>query len=74
MGLSVLETARKLKATRNDALYDQFVQEFLPDGARTHDHGRGGKIRFYLDCDLLGHKQHFEQLLAKLEHVRITLL
>ena len=70
MGLSVVETARKLKSTRNDGLYDAFVREFLPDAAgRSGAGARNARVRYYLDCDVLAKKGHFEQVLGKVETV-----
>ena len=75
MGLSVLATARKLKSTRNDALYDQFVHDFLPEGhGRGGEHVRNARLRFHLECESLGQKQHFEQLLSRVEQVRTQTL
>lgn len=75
VGLSVVETARKLKATRNDGLYDAFVREFLPDGGggRSGAGARNARVRYHLDCDVLAKKGNFEHLLGKVETVRALL-
>lgn len=67
-----METARKLKATRNDGLYDAFVREFLPDGGggRSSAGARNARVRYHLDCDVLAKKGNFEHLLGKVETVR----
>lgn len=65
-----MDTARKLKMhCRNDALYDSFVKEFLPDSGRTAPAQRCSRTRFAIECDVLAAKQQFEQLLAKAEEV-----
>ena len=74
MGLSVLDTARKLRATRNDALCDKFVDEFLPASGKGPEAERNARLRFHLDCDSLGQKQQFAQLLSKVEPVRSRFL
>jgi hypothetical protein len=73
VGLSVVETAQKLKATSNDGLYDDFAREFLGDaGGRSNVGSRNSRIRFYLDCDVLGSRQQFDKLLAKVQRVRLS--
>jgi hypothetical protein len=73
VGFSVLETACKLKATRNDGLYDAFVREFLGDTAgRTTAGSRNARIRFYIDCEVLGMRQQFDKLLSKVQRVCAT--
>lgn len=70
VGLSVLDTARKLKMhCRNDSLYDNFVKDFLPDSGRTAQAQRCSRTRFAIECDVLAAKQQFEQLLTKAEQV-----
>jgi hypothetical protein len=72
VGLSVFDTARKLKMhCRNDALYDNFVKDFLPvPHGRSAQAQRCSRARFAIECDVLAAKQQFEQLLTKAEMVR----
>jgi hypothetical protein len=64
-----VDTARKLKMTRNDALYESFVREFMPTLGRTSTAQRHGRTRFAIECEVLASKQLFGQLLAKAEEV-----
>ena len=72
VGLSVRDTALKLKATGKGDLYQAFVTEFLPDAgaARGGAGARAAKLRYHLDCEVLAQKQQFEALLGKVERVR----
>lgn len=70
VGLSVLDTARKLKMhCRNEGIYDAFVKDFLPESGRSAQAQRCSRTRFAIECDVLATKQQFEQLLAKAEQV-----
>jgi hypothetical protein len=71
VGLSVLDTARKLKMhCRNDALYESFVKDFLPvPHGRNAQAQRCSRTRFAIECNVLAAKQQFEQLLSKAEEV-----
>lgn len=69
VGLSVMDTARKLKEKQQDALYHEFVEAMLPDRGKSGAAVRCGRMRFAIETDVLAKSRKFKALLDKVEAV-----
>lgn len=70
VGLSVMDTARKLKEKQQDALYHEFVEAMLPDRGKSGAAVRCSRVRFTIECEVLAKSRKFKALLDKAEAVR----
>eukprot|EP00892_Ulva_mutabilis_P002588 jgi/Ulvmu1/1232/UM109_0030.1 len=67
VGLSVIDTARKLKEKQQDALYHEFADAMLPDRGKSAAAVRCSRMRFAIECDVLAKSRKFKALLDKAE-------
>lgn len=70
VGLSVMDTARKLKEKQQDTLYHEFVEAMLPDRGKSGAAVRCSRVRFTIECEVLAKSRKFKALLDKAEAVR----